>query len=475
MSETPKKELAKAYAPQDVEKKWYSAWEAGGLFYAYRPDESPQDPTGRRAMDKAPFVVCMPPPNVTGILHMGHALNNTIQDTYIRYNRMLGHEALWMPGTDHAGIATQTKVEKQLREIGKTRYDLGREKFIEEVWKWKHEHNDFIEKQLRALGCGPDWRRFVFTMDPGYSKAVTEAFVRLHKKGLIYRGKRIINWSPLAQSALSDEEVIHKETQGKLHFFRYPLIDRKADEPEFIIIATTRPETMLGDVAVAVNPTDERYKNLVGRKLMLPLMNREIPIIADDYVDKEFGTGCVKITPAHDPNDFEIGLRHNLKQLNVMNPDATINDHGKQYAGLDRFVARKKIIADLTELGLVEKIEDYTHSVGYSERGGEMIEPYLSDQWFVKMKPLAEPALKVVEDGLITFHPERWINTYRHWMTNIRDWCISRQLWWGHQIPAWYCVGDDCCTLQCKEPVVSATKPEKCPYCGSHYEQDPDV
>ena len=326
----------------------------------------------------------MPPPNVTGILHMGHALNNAIQDTYIRYHRMLGHEALWLPGTDHAGIATQTKVEKKLREEGKTRYDLGREKFVEEVWKWKHEHSDFIEKQLRALGCGPDWRRFTFTMDEKYEKAVLEAFVRLYNKGLIYRGKRIINWSPLAQSALSDEEVIHKETKGKLHFFRYPLIDRKAGEPEFIIIATTRPETMLGDVAVAVNPTDERYKNLVGRKLRLPLMDREIPIIADDYVDKEFGTGCVKITPAHDPNDFEIGLRHNLPQINVMDTKAHINEHGGKYAGLDRYVARKKILADLEELGLIEKIEDYTNSVGYSERGGEMIEPYLSDQWFVK-------------------------------------------------------------------------------------------
>ncbi|HET9136918.1 MAG TPA: valine--tRNA ligase, partial [Candidatus Kapabacteria bacterium] len=472
MSVTPKKELAKAYAPQDVEKKWYDTWEAGGLFYAYRPDESPQDPTGRRAVDKAPFVVCMPPPNVTGILHMGHALNNTIQDTYIRYHRMLGHEALWMPGTDHAGIATQTKVEKQLKEEGLSRRDLGREKFLDRVWQWKHTHSDFIEKQLRALGCGPDWRRFCFTMDEGYYNAVIEAFVRLHEKGLIYRGKRIINWSPLAQSALSDEEVIYKETQGKLHFFRYPLIDRKADEPEYIVIATTRPETMLGDVAVAVNPFDERYQKLIGRKLMLPLMNREIPIIADDYVDKEFGTGCVKITPAHDPNDFEIGLRHNLPQLNVMYPDATINEQGGKYSGLDRYVARKKIIADLEELGLIEKIEDYTNSVGYSERGGEMIEPYLSDQWFVKMKPLAEPALKVVEDGLIQFHPERWINTYRHWMTNIRDWCISRQLWWGHRIPAWYGGSGEVFVGRTAED--ARAKADAAGYTG-HLHQDEDV
>lgn len=471
MSE-PKKELAKAYAPQDVEKKWYSAWENGGLFYAYRPDEAPQDPTGRRADDKPPFVVCMPPPNVTGILHVGHALNNTIQDTYIRYHRMLGHESLWLPGTDHAGIATQTKVEKQVKEEGTTRRELGREKFVEKVWDWKAKHSDFIETQLRALGCSPDWRRFTFTMDEGYYAAVVEAFVRLHEKGLIYRGKRIINWSPVAQSALSDEEVIHKETTGKLHYFRYPLVGRKDGEPEHIIIATTRPETMLGDVAVAVNPTDERYTKLVGRKLMLPLMNREIPIIADEYVDKEFGTGCVKITPAHDPNDFEIGLRHNLEQLNVMNPDASINEKGGKYKGLDRYVARKKILADLEELGLVEKIEDYTNSVGYSERGGEMIEPYLSDQWFVKMAPLAEPALKVVEDGLITFHPARWVNTYRHWMTNIRDWCISRQLWWGQRIPAWY--GDNGEIFVGRNEDEARAKAEAAGYKGS-LKQDEDV
>jgi valyl-tRNA synthetase len=472
MSEIPKKELAKAYAPQDVEKKWYTAWESGGLFYANRPNQTPQDPTGRRAIDKPPFVVCMPPPNVTGILHMGHALNNTIQDTYIRYHRMLGHEALWMPGTDHAGIATQTKVEKKLKEEGITRHDLGREKFVGEVWKWKHEHNDFIEKQLRALGCGPDWRRFIFTMDSGYYNAVIEAFVRLHEKGLIYRGKRIINWSPLAQSALSDEEVNYKETQGKLYFFRYPLIGRKLDEPEFIIIATTRPETMLGDVAVAVNPTDERYKDLVGRKLRLPFLDREIPIIADDYVDKEFGTGCVKITPAHDPNDFEIGKRHNLPQINVMDTKAHINEHGGKFEGMDRFVARKKIVAELQELGLVEKIDEYTHSVGYSERGGEMIEPYLSDQWFVNMKPLAEPALQVVEDGLIQFHPERWINTYRHWMTGIRDWCISRQLWWGQRIPAWH--GENGEIFVGRHIDEARAKADTAGYKGE-LSQDPDV
>lgn len=430
--------LAKAYAPQAVEKKWYSTWEENGLFEGNRAEENPQDPTGRRAIDKPPFVVVMPPPNVTGILTMGHALNNSIQDTYIRFHRMLGHEALWMPGTDHAGIATQTKVEKSLREEGITRHDLGREKFLERVWDWKAKYGDIIIQQLRAMGCSPDWRRTRFTMDEGYYKAVIECFVRLYDKGLIYRGKRIINWSPYSQSALSDEEVIHKVTEGKLHYFRYPIVGSKNDEPKYLVVATTRPETMLGDVAVAVNPNDERYKSLIGHTLMLPLMNREIPIIADEYVDMEFGTGCVKITPAHDPNDFEIGLRHNLPMINVMDPHAVINEQGGRFAGLERFDARKRVIEELQLLDLVEKIENYTHSVGYSERGGEMVEPYLSDQWFVSMKPLAEPALQAVEDGHIKFHPERWINTYRHWMTNIKDWCISRQLWWGHRIPAWY-------------------------------------
>ena len=432
-------QLAKAYTPQDVEKKWYAEWEKDGLFDANRAEEKPQDPTGRRAIDKPPFVVVIPPPNVTGILHVGHALNNTIQDTYIRYHRMLGHEALWLPGTDHAGIATQSKIEKVMREEEQlTRHDLGREKFIGRVWEWKEKYGDIIVNQLRALGCSADWRRLRFTMDEKYYAAVIEAFVRLHEKGLIYRGKRIINWSPVAQSAVSDEEVVHKITEGKLYYFKYPIVGTKSGEAEYLTIATTRPETMLGDVAVAVNPSDERYKSLVGRSLMLPLMSREIPIIADDYVDKEFGTGCVKITPAHDPNDFEIGLRHNLPQINVMDTHARINELGGPFAGLDRYAARKKIVEELQLLGLVEKIENYTHSVGYSERGGEMIEPYLSDQWFVNMKPLAEPALKVVEDGVIKFHPERWVNTYRHWMSGIRDWCISRQLWWGHRIPAWY-------------------------------------
>ncbi|HEY3874515.1 MAG TPA: valine--tRNA ligase, partial [Candidatus Kapabacteria bacterium] len=430
--------LAKAYTPSAVEKRWYETWEQNHLFDADRPERNPQDPTGRRAVDKPPFVIAIPPPNVTGILHVGHAFTFTIQDVYTRYHRMLGHESLWMPGTDHAGIATQTKIEREMRAEGLTRHDLGREKFLERVWEWKDKYGGIIIQQMRALGCSADWRRTRFTMDPAYYEAVIECFVRLHEKGLIYRGKRIINWSPLAQSALSDEEVIHKETEGKLYYFKYPIIGTKGNETEYLTIATTRPETMLGDVAVAVNPNDERYKHFIGRTLMLPLMNREIPIIADDYVEKEFGTGCVKITPAHDPNDFEIGLRHNLPQINVMDTRAVINENGGRFEGLERFDARKRVVEELQLLGLVEKIENYTHSVGYSERGGEMVEPYLSDQWFVTMKPLAEPALQVVEDGLIKFYPERWINTYRHWMTNIRDWCISRQLWWGHRIPAWY-------------------------------------
>ncbi len=438
--------LAKAYSPAAVEKRWYETWEKNHLFDANRPEQNPQDETGRRALDKPPFAVVIPPPNVTGILHMGHALNNTIQDVYVRLHRMLGHESLWMPGTDHAGIATQTKIEREMRAEGITRHDLGREKFLERVWQWREKYGDIIINQLRALGCSCDWRRTRFTMDPKYYESVIEAFVRLYEKGLIYRGKRIINWSPLAQSALSDEEVIYKETEGKLYYFKYPIVGSRGsltptlspEERQYITIATTRPETMLGDVAVAVNPDDDRYKRLVGRTLMLPLMNREIPIILDAYVEKEFGTGCVKITPAHDPNDFEIGLRHDLPQINVMDTHGVINENGGRFAGLDRFDARKKVVEEMQLLGLVEKIENYTHSVGYSERGGEMVEPYLSDQWFVRMKPLAEPALKVVEDGLIKFHPERWVNTYRHWMLNIRDWCISRQLWWGHRIPAWY-------------------------------------
>ncbi|HET6400203.1 MAG TPA: valine--tRNA ligase [Candidatus Kapabacteria bacterium] len=464
--------LAKAYVPNAVEKRWYETWEKNHLFNANRPEQNAQDATGRRALDKPPFVIVIPPPNVTGILHMGHALNNTIQDVYVRLHRMLGHEALWLPGTDHASIATQTKIEREMRAEGLTRHDLGREKFLERVWEWKEKYGDIIISQLRALGCSCDWRRTRFTMDPAYYEAVIEAFVRLHEKGLIYRGKRIINWSPLAQSALSDEEVIHKETDGKLYYFKYPIVGSHGDQPEYITIATTRPETMLGDVAVAVNPDDDRYKRLVGRMLILPLMNREIPIIMDGYVDKEFGTGCVKITPAHDPNDFEIGLRHDLPQINVMDTHGVINENGGRFAGLDRFDARKQVVEELQLLGLVEKIENYTHSVGYSERGGEMVEPYLSDQWFISMKPLAEPALRAVEEGIIQFHPERWVNTYRHWMTGIRDWCISRQLWWGHRIPAWYAETGEIFVGRNEDE--ARAKAKEAGYNGS-LQQDPDV
>ncbi len=464
--------LAKAYTPSAVESAWYDRWEQYHLFDANRAELNPQDPTGRRAIDKPPFVIAIPPPNVTGILHVGHAFTFTIQDVYTRYHRMLGHEALWLPGTDHAGIATQTKIEREMRAEGLTRHDLGREKFLERVWEWKEKYGDIIISQLRALGCSCDWRRTRFTMDPKYYEAVIECFVRLHEKGLIYRGKRIINWSPLAQSALSDEEVIHKETQGKLYYFKYPIVGSHGDQPEYLTIATTRPETMLGDVAVAVNPDDDRYKRLVGRTLMLPLMNREIPIIMDGYVDKEFGTGCVKITPAHDPNDFEIGIRHNLPQILVMDTRGIINENGGRFAGLERFDARKRVVEEMQLLGLVEKIENYTHSVGYSERGGEMVEPYLSDQWFVSMKQLAEPALQVVEDGTIKFYPERWTNTYRHWMTNIRDWCISRQLWWGHRIPAWYTETGEIFVGRNEEE--ARAKAKAAGYDGP-LQQDPDV
>ena len=483
--------LAKAYTPSAVESAWYDRWEQYHLFDANRAELNPQDPTGRRADDKPPFVIAIPPPNVTGNLHVGHAFTFTIQDVYTRYHRMLGHEALWLPGTDHAGIATQTKIEREMRAEGLTRHDLGREKFLERVWEWKEKYGDIIISQLRALGCSADWRRTRFTMDPKYYESVIECFVRLHEKGLIYRGKRIINWSPLAQSALSDEEVIHKETQGKLYYFKYPIVgsrstsphasptmppilskERGVEEMEYLTIATTRPETMLGDVAVAVNPDDDRYKRLVGRTLMLPLMNREIPIIMDGYVDKDFGTGCVKITPAHDPNDFEIGLRHDLPQILVMDTRGIINENGGRFEGLERFDARKRIVEEMQLLGLVEKIENYTHSVGYSERGGEMVEPYLSDQWFVSMKQLAEPALQVVEDGTIKFYPERWTNTYRHWMTNIRDWCISRQLWWGHRIPAWYAETGE--IFVGRNETEARAKAKAAGYDGP-LQQDPDV
>ena len=448
-------ELSKAYDPAEVESKWYKIWEERGYFHA---DVN---------SSKKPYTIVIPPPNVTGQLTMGHILNNTLQDILIRFEKLNGRETCWLPGTDHAGIATQTKVEKELKKNeGLTRYDLGREKFLERVWAWKEQYGGKIIKQLRSLGTSCDWQRERFTMDEGLSAAVQECFIRLYNKGLIYKGHRIINWCPKGRTALSDEEVIYKEEKGHLWHFRYPY----ADGSGYVVIATTRPETLMGDTAVAVNPSDERYAGKVGKKLILPIVNREIELIADDYVEKDFGTGAVKITPAHDPNDYEVGLRHNLEVINIMNDDGTMNaEAGKEFEGMDRYVCREAVVKKIEELGLLDHIEDYTHQVGYSERNDVPVEPRLSDQWFVKMKPLAEPALKAVDDGRIKFYPERWVKTYRHWMENIRDWCISRQLWWGHRIPAYTCE-------QCGEIVVAKGMPEKCPKCGcTHLTQEEDV
>jgi valyl-tRNA synthetase len=448
-------ELPKAYNPKQAEETWYPHWKQLGLFHA------------RANPDKKPYTIVIPPPNITGILTMGHVLNNTIQDVFVRWKRMQGFETLWMPGTDHAGIATQNVVEKALMKEGKTRHDLGREKFVERVWGWKKEYGGTIIKQLKKLGTSCDWERERFTMDEGLSNAVQEIFIRLYKKGLIYRGKYIINWCPNDHTAISDDEVEYTEQQGHLWHIRYPI----KGTDEFAIVATTRPETMLGDTAIAVHPKDKRYKKLVGKTAILPLANREIPVIADDYVDPSFGTGMVKVTPAHDPNDYWIGQRHNLPQINIMSVSASLNENvPEQYRGMDRFVARKAVVKDLQAAHSIEKIEEHTHSVGRCYRCDTIIEPYLSDQWFVKMKPLAGPALKVVQNGTIRFHPERWTKVYEHWMTNIRDWCISRQLWWGHRIPVWYCT-------QCDYMTASKSKPSTpCPQCGGKaYRQDEDV
>ncbi|MBL7135666.1 MAG: valine--tRNA ligase [Candidatus Marinimicrobia bacterium] len=446
-------QLGKVYTPKDVESKWYKYWQEKGYFHA------------KTGMDKKSFVIVIPPPNVTGMLTMGHVLNNTIQDILIRHARMKGYETLWLPGTDHAGIATQNVVEQNLKKEGKTRYNYGREDFTALVWKWALKHKSIIFNQLQKIGCSFDRQRERFTLDDGLSYAVRKVFVHLYKKGLIYRGRRIINWCPVSRTALSDEEVIHRETKGNLWYFRYPLEDKSG----YVTVATTRPETMLGDTGVAVNPKDERYSKLVGKNVILPIQNRTIPIIADDFVDPEFGTGAVKVTPAHDPNDFEIGRRHGLEQINVMNPDGTMNEAaGSIVNGKDRLEARKIVVEEMKRLILHEKVEDYVHSVGYSERAGVMIEPYLSEQWFVKMKPLAKPAIKVVDEKKIKFHPERWHKTYNHWMTNIRDWCISRQLWWGHRIPVFYC--ESC---QWQDALID--DPDKCPECGCKVYQDTDV
>lgn len=418
------KEMPKAYEPSAIEEKWYPIWENSGCFH------------GTPNPDKPAYSIVIPPPNVTGILHLGHVLNNTLQDILIRWRKMQGYEVCWFPGTDHAGIATEAKVEKTLREAGKPgRDDLGREKFIETVWDWREQYGGTIIKQLRRLGTACDWQRERFTMDEGLSYAVRKVFVSLYEKGYIYRGQRMINWCPVAKTALSDEEVIYKEVSGKFYHYKYPLSDGSGE----LIIATTRPETMFGDTAVAVHPSDERYKHLIGKTVDLPLTNRKIPIVADEHADPTKGTGCVKITPGHDPNDFEVGLRHNLEVINIMNPDGSMNAMaGEGFAKLDRFECRKKVISMLEQQGLMVQIEDIVHNVGYSERADVPIETMVSAQWFVNMKELAKPAIEAVESGKINFHPDRWAKTYFHWMENIQDWCISRQIWWGHRIPAWY-------------------------------------
>ena len=421
------KELPKVYDPKEVESRIYAEWESHGCF------------RGKRDPEKKPFTIVMPPPNVTGQLHMGHAMDATLQDILTRFKRMQGYAALWVPGTDHAGIATQIKVEEELRvKEGLTRYDLGREKFLERVWAWKEKFGNRIVEQQKKLGASCDWERARFTMDEGCSKAVREVFVSLYEKGLIYKGSRIINWCPHCVTALSDAEVEYQDKPGHLWHMRYPLTDGSG----YLVVATTRPETMMGDTGVAVNPNDERYRDLVGKTVILPIMNREIPIVADDYVEMDFGTGCVKMTPAHDPNDFEVGLRHNLEVIRVLDDNGVVNANGGPYEGLDRDECRKRVVEDLEQMGLMEKIEDYSHNVGTCYRCHNVVEPIISAQWFVKMEPLAREAMRVVKDGEVKFVPERFSKTYLNWMENVHDWCISRQLWWGHQIPVWYCA--DC-------------------------------
>ncbi|MDN5300958.1 MAG: valyl-tRNA synthetase [Thermoanaerobacteraceae bacterium] len=447
------KNLPSVYNPKEVEEKWYEYWERENLFYAEADSK------------KEPFTIVIPPPNVTGQLHMGHALNNTLQDIIIRAKRMQGYSALWLPGTDHAGIATEAKVKEQLAEEGLSKYDVGREKFLERVWAWKEKYGGTIIKQLKKLGSSCDWSRLRFTMDEGLSKAVREVFVRLYEKGLIYRGDYIVNWCPTCKTTLSDIEVEHEEETGKLYYVKYPLKDGSG----YLMVATTRPETMLGDTAVAVNPEDERYRHLVGKTLILPVMGREIPIIADSYVDMEFGTGAVKVTPGHDPNDFEMGLRHDLPVINVMDENGHMNENAGKFAGLDRYECRKLILKELEEKGNLEKIEELSHSVGHCYRCNTTVEPMVSKQWFVKMKPLAAPAIEVVKQGKVQFVPDRFTKIYLNWLENIRDWCISRQLWWGHRIPAWYC-------KDCGEMTVSREDITVCPKCGrTHIEQDQDV
>ena len=447
------RELEKTYDPKKIEKKLYDKWCERKYFHA-EVDRS-----------RKPFTTVMPPPNITGKLHMGHALDNTLQDILIRYKRMEGYNALWIPGTDHAAISTEVKVTNQLKEEGIDKKELGREGFLKRTWQWKEEYAGTIENQLKQLGISCDWDRERFTMDEGCSKAVEEVFINLYKKGYIYKGSRIINWCPKCKTSLSDAEVEHEEQEGHFWHIKYPIVGTD----RFLEIATTRPETMLGDTAIAVHPDDERYKDLIGKNVILPLVGREIPIIADYYVDKEFGTGAVKITPAHDPNDFEVGKRHNLEEINIMNDDATINEKGGKYAGMDRYEARKAIVKDLEEQGYLVKVVPHTHAVGTHDRCGTTVEPLIKQQWFVKMDELAKPAIAALEKGELKFVPERFNKIYLHWLENIKDWCISRQIWWGHRIPAYYCD-------ECGEVVVSKGMPEKCPHCGcTHLTQDEDT
>ncbi len=447
------KDLDKIYDPHRVEDRTYAFWQEKGYF----------SPVVDRA--KKPYTVMMPPPNITGQLHLGHALDNTLQDILIRFKRMQGYCALWLPGTDHASIATEAKVVEAMAKEGLTKADVGRDGFLERTWQWKETYGNRIKEQIKKLGSSCDWSRERFTMDEGCSRAVREVFVNLYEKGLIYQGERIINWCPHCKTSISDAEVEFEEQTGHFWHIKYPL----ADGSGYLEVATTRPETMLGDSGIAVNPDDERYKHLIGKTALLPLVGRELPIVADDYVEQDFGTGVVKITPAHDPNDFEVGLRHNLEIINVMNEDATINEKGGKYAGLDRYEARKQIVADLEAEGYLIKIEDYNHNVGSCYRCGTTIEPLISKQWFVKMEPLAKPAIEVVRNGSVKFVPERFDKIYFNWMENIKDWCISRQLWWGHRIPAWYCA-------DCGEVIVSKEDPAVCPKCGkAHLHQDEDT
>ena len=446
------KELAKAYEPKEVEDRIYDFWMKGKYFHAE------VDPK------KKPYTIVSPPPNITGQLHLGHAMDETLQDTLIRWRRMQGYSALWLPGTDHASIATEAKIVEAMRKEGITKEEIGREKFLERAWAWKDQYGGRIVEQLKKLGSSCDWDRLRFTMDEGCNKAVNHVFKKLYDKGLIYRGERIINWCPHCKTSISDAEVVFEEKEGSFWHLRYPLSDGSG----YIELATTRPETMLGDTAVAVHPDDERYKALVGKTVILPLVNKEIPIIADSYVEQDFGTGVVKITPAHDPNDFEVGLRHNLPVINVMDDGGVINENGGKYAGMPALEARKQIVKDLDEAGFLIKIEPIKHNVGTCYRCGTVVEPRVSTQWFVKMEPLAKPAIDAVKDGDIRFIPERMDKVYYNWMENIKDWCISRQLWWGHQIPAWYC--------ECGETIVSETVPAVCPKCGgTHLTRDPDT